>query len=141
MSNYVTSNLLKGEQVIQKGMISPLAMISDITLGCILLPFLIGPLFWIRAIIILTTTELTITNKRIVAKTGLIRRVSIELPLLKVESIQIHQGIFGRLLGYGNILISGTGTTQTDIPCINNPMQFRTRSMQVLDWAEHQRKG
>ena len=66
------------------------------------------------------------TNQRVIAKVGLIRRNTVELRIDKVESLGIHQGILGRIFNYGSIVIKGTGGTNTPIPNIKAPMQFRS---------------
>ncbi len=55
------------------------------------------------------STELAVTNKRIITKSGLIQRNTTEMFLEKVESIQVDQGILGRIFDFGSITISGTG--------------------------------
>lgn len=61
-------------------------------LGLLLLSFYgLGLLLWISAAITYYTTELAITNKRVVAKFGLIRRNTVEMNISKVESVQVDQ--------------------------------------------------
>ena len=55
------------------------------------------------------TTEIDVTNRRIVYKCGLIKRHTVEMNMDKVESVDVDQSIFGRLLNYGDITIRGTG--------------------------------
>ena len=85
-------------------------------------------------------TEIAITNKRIIAKFGLISRQTIEINLHKVESTQVHQGVFGRLLNYGSIVISGAGNPQASIPYIENPLEFRRQCMAMLDGLDAAQK-
>ena len=59
------------------------------------------------AFVIYKTTEIAITNKRIIAKFGFISRRTIEINLQKIESIQVDQNVLGRLLDYGTIVIAG----------------------------------
>jgi len=73
----------------------------------------------------ISTTELALTNKRVIAKFGFIRRTTVELRLDKVESIGVNQGIMGRLMGCGNIIVKGTGGTGTPIPSIKKPLDLR----------------
>jgi hypothetical protein len=63
----------------------------------------------LRLMIIHSTHEFILTNKRIVIKTGLLSRHTFEVLLTKVEAIGVSQSLFGRILGYGDILITGTG--------------------------------
>jgi len=54
------------------------------------------------------TTEIAVTNRRIIVKRGLIWRQSMEMNLNKVESVYVAQSILGRLLNYGNVDVLGT---------------------------------
>jgi len=82
-------------------------------------------IFAIEWIIYCFSTELVITNKRVIAKFGFIGRTTIELDLRKIESVQIQQRIAGRILGFGDIVLSCSGIQQAPIPCILNPLRFR----------------
>jgi len=62
----------------------------------------------ITSLINYSNSELGITNKRVIVKMGFIRRNSLGVLLSKVEGIQVNQGILGRILGYGSIIVSGT---------------------------------
>ena len=94
--------------------------------------FLLGPLFFLGAIIQLIkiliyifATEIVKTNKRIILKTGLIMRDTIEIPLSQIESVNVTQSVFGRIFGYGTISIIGTGGTNQNIKDIANIVKFR----------------
>ncbi|MDR9944480.1 PH domain-containing protein [Enterobacter hormaechei subsp. xiangfangensis] len=71
------------------------------------------------------STELALTNQRVIAKVGLIRRNTVELRIEKVESLGINQGILGRIFNNGSIVIKCTGGTNTQIPKNKQPMQYR----------------
>jgi hypothetical protein len=81
------------------------------------------------------TTELAFTNKRVIAKFGLISRKTIELNISKVESMQVNQGILGRIFNYGTLVISGVGNPQAPILGISDPMSFRRAFMESQDSA------
>ena len=126
MGSYVEGALTKGEQVVHQGKVSIWSLAALLLLGLIFLAFYgLGLLFWIAAAIRYFTTELAITNKRVIAKFGLISRSTIEINLQKIESIQINQGILGRIFNFGSIVVSGAGNPQAPIPGISNPLQFR----------------
>ena len=55
------------------------------------------------------TTEIDVTNRRVVYKRGFIKRHTVEMNMDKVESVDVDQSIMGRLLNYGDITIHGTG--------------------------------
>jgi len=126
MASYVESALTKGEQVVYQGKVSIWSLAPLLLLGLILLSFYgLGLLFLAAAAIRYFTTELAITNKRVIAKFGLISRSTIEINLQKIESIQVNQGILGRIFNFGSVVVSGAGNPQAPIPGISSPLQFR----------------
>lgn len=126
MGSYVEGSLTKGEQVVYQGQVSIWSLAPLIFLGVVFLAaWGLGFLFLIAAAIRYFTTELVITNKRVIAKFGLIRRSTIEINLQKIESIQVNQGILGRIFNFGYIVVSGAGNPQAPIPGISSPLQFR----------------
>jgi len=142
MGSYIDSNLTTNERVIKEAKVSwwsqlpfflaggfflLMAMGSSVTPnsdggGLILF---IAVLFIVFAIIRVISTELALTNKRVIAKTGFIRRDTVELRLEKVEGFVVNQSIIGRLFNYGSVIVSGTGGIKTPIPFIYNPTEFR----------------
>lgn len=124
--SYVKNVLTNDETIIYQGKVSLWSLFPAIMLGLFLLPFNgIGLLFWIWAGLIYATTEAVITNKRVVAKYGIISRHTVELNMKRIESIQVQQGILGRICGFGTIVVSGAGNPQGSIPYISNPLKFR----------------
>ncbi len=87
----------------------------------------------IMSLIKYLTSEFGITNKRILIKIGFIRRSVFELLLTKVEGIQVHQGILGRLLGYGSIIVGGTGSSKEPFHTISAPLEFRKNVQEQID--------
>jgi uncharacterized membrane protein YdbT with pleckstrin-like domain len=71
------------------------------------------------------STEFAITDKRVIARLGLLQRRSLETLLSKIEAIEVEQDLTGRLLGYGTLVIVGTGGTRESIPRIPAPLEFR----------------
>ena len=82
---------------------------------------------WLRAFIRRATTELAITDHRIIYKTGLLSRHTLEMNRSKVESVDVDQSILGRLLNYGTIVVRGTGGSLEPIRDIADPLTFRSR--------------
>ncbi|MFV0626699.1 MAG: PH domain-containing protein [Alphaproteobacteria bacterium] len=74
---------------------------------------------------IVAVIEMALTNKRVIRRTGVIWVRSEELLLSKVESVEISQSILGRILGYGNILFSGTGTSKVNLKNVRNPVEVK----------------
>ena len=71
------------------------------------------------------TTETDVTNKRVVHKTGFIKRRTFEIALDKIESVDVNQSILGRILDYGDVTILGVGEGKETIATIAAPLSFR----------------
>lgn len=134
MGSYVQSALTNGEQIAYEGKVSLWSLAPLFIIGLLLLPFWgIGLLFWISAAIKYFTTELAITNKRVIAKFGLISRTTIEINIQKIESIQVNQGILGRIFNFGSIVVAGAGNPQAPVPGISNPLRFRREFIETQE--------
>lgn len=136
MASYIEGALIKDEKITYTGNISLWSLAPLIFLGLLFVGlFGLGLIFWLVAFIRYKTTELAVTNKRVIAKFGFISRKTIELNINKVESIQVDQGILGRIFNYGSLVISGAGNPQAPIPGISDPMNFRRVFMETQDQA------
>jgi uncharacterized membrane protein YdbT with pleckstrin-like domain len=71
------------------------------------------------------TTETDVTDRRVVHKTGFIKRRTFEMALDKIESVDVNQSILGRLLNYGDVTILGVGEGKETISAIASPLAFR----------------
>ena len=135
---YVTLVLGESEKVETSAKISLFAFIPHCFTALVLLIYGVNAYFYggrfifaallviLNAVLVYFSTELAVTNRKVIAKFGFIRRDAIELRLEKVESIAVVQGILGRLLNYGTIKVNGAGTTAR-IPCISNPFEFKKK--------------
>ncbi len=121
MGQYVNSNLTSGENVVYEAKYHWILFVSIksiLTIG-------------ILPLIDYFTSEFAITNKRIIIKVGLIRRRTIEMNIPKVESVNVDQGIIGRILNYGSITIVGTGGSKETFYRISKPLDFRKAYQQL----------
>jgi uncharacterized membrane protein YdbT with pleckstrin-like domain len=91
------------------------------SLFCLLIAAILGAVGVFRR----NATEMAVTNKRIIAKTGLADRRTIELLLSRVESIAVEEPPIGRILGYGTVIVRGIGGTPESFERIQNPLKFR----------------
>jgi uncharacterized membrane protein YdbT with pleckstrin-like domain len=71
------------------------------------------------------TTEIVVTNRRIIFVRGFIQRHTTEMALLRVESVLVDQSIFGRLLGFGSVHCRGTGEGMEHLHRVANPVALR----------------
>jgi len=149
--SYVEQNLMPGENILYQAklhwamFINPLISLIIGIVILLLAPilddsalvtmfYILGGLFCLSAVLSelgaitsFFTTEFALTDRRIIAKSGLVRRHSLELLLSKVESVGVSQGIWGRILNFGTITITGTGGTKEPFKNIANPMELRKR--------------
>ena len=72
-------------------------------------------------------SEYAITNKKVISKLGLIRRDIEEMNLQSIESVNLKQSITGRILNYGNIVISGRGSSQVSFEQVDSPVEVRKK--------------
>ena len=79
------------------------------------------------------SVEMGVTNKRVITKSGILSRKTLELLLTKIESIKVEEGLFGRMFGYGTVIVRGTGGTPEPFPCIAQPMEFRRQVQQQIE--------
>ena len=91
--------------------------------GAVLL--FLGAATVIYAVMKRNATEMAVTDRRILIKTGFLSHRTVELLLVRVESIVINEPFFGRILGYGTVIIRGTGGTPEAFDCIARPKEFR----------------
>ena len=123
MGSYVNDHLIKNEQVVYE---TQYHWTLFLTLPSILTLTIAA---WIKQ----SSDEFVITNKRLVIKTGFISRKTVELNLNKVESIQVEQSVWGRMFGFGTIIVHGTGETTEVFTRIDDPLEFRRKFQEQYD--------
>ena len=90
----------------------------------------------IAAYVSYASAEFGLTDRRVLAKTGWLHRRSSEVLLSKIESIVVDQGMVGRLLGYGTVVIIGTGGSREAPSGIEDPLEFRRHVQAQLASAQ-----
>jgi len=86
---------------------------------------LVAAIFFGIGVMRRSATEMAVTNKRVIVKSGLANRRTIELLLSRIESIAVEEPALGRLLGFGTVIVRGTGGTPEVFPQIARPLEFR----------------
>ena len=145
--SYIENNLMNGESVVYRTNLHWIVFLWPIIWFVVAIIFFsggddaaaVGSLFIVLAILTgidsfinFKTSEFGITNKRVIVKVGFIRRNSIEVLLNKIEGIQVNQGILGRILGFGSIIVSGTGGTKDPFHKIDSPLEFRKKAQEQI---------
>jgi len=98
--------------------------------------FAVALIFVVRGVLVRNATEMTVTNKRVFVKVGLAARRTIELLLSRVESIGVEESVLGRMLGYGTVIVHGTGGTPEVFNRIAHPLEFRTQVQQQIEKSQ-----
>jgi len=131
--SYIDDSLVEGEVLVHRAHISWWSQFWLVFLGIVTLVVAVGLVFIIWAWIRVRSTELAITNRRIIAKFGFVKRHTVEINLEKVEALKVEQGVWGRILNYGTIFISGSGSSVAPIPNIADPLVFRRKFMEATN--------
>ncbi len=145
--SYVDSILQPNEQVLATGKMHWIIYVQGLALLVLALAVLFIPLpedmrflvqfaaaaigllalaLLFRAWVEQVTTEIAVTNFRVIQKRGLIRRVTGEMNMDKVESVLVDQTIMGRILNYGTIAVRGTGSGIEGLQHIARPLSLRS---------------
>jgi uncharacterized membrane protein YdbT with pleckstrin-like domain len=131
--SYIDDSLIRDERLLHRARLSWWSQVGLLFLGVVLLIVAVGLVFFALAWINMRSTEIAITNRRIIAKFGFIRRSTVEINLEKVEALRVEQSFMGRILNYGTIFLSGAGTSVAPIKDIADPLVFRRKFMEATN--------
>ena len=131
--SYIDDSLIEGERIIHRARVSWWSQFGLVLLGIVTLVIVVGLVFLVMAWIKVRSTEIAITNRRVIAKFGFVKRDTIEINLEKVEALRVDQGVMGRILNYGTLYITGTGSSVEPIPNIADPLVFRRKFMEATN--------
>ncbi|HKQ25589.1 MAG TPA: PH domain-containing protein [Burkholderiales bacterium] len=125
---YIEESLSAGEQIIgffRLHWVSKSWMVLWIVLG---IPTLgITLIFALYEFLKLRSIEQGVTNKRVIYKRGIISRNSEEMKLNSIETVEIHQGIFGRIFGFGDVTVTGRGLSNVVFQTVDDPMAVKRK--------------
>lgn len=85
----------------------------------------VGLLAFLAASIRRRSTEIVVTDRRVIFKRGILSRHTVEMNVSKIETVDVEQGFGARLLGYGTVLIRGTGSGIEPLRRVGNPLAIR----------------
>jgi len=160
-SMYIYKNLMPGEKLICRANIHwarhllPAIVIvigfviaivgfmgsSEVPLAIGLLSLVLTVAFGVLLFLVGFSFEFGVTNRRVFWIHGLIRKDWKEILLTKVESIQVHETLLGRSLGYTHMSLSGTGGSKIQFAFIPNHSRFRKRTEEQIGIAQGSRLG
>ena len=137
MPSYIEQSLSTGEQVEGLFKFHWFAWVPMVI--WIILGFVTFGLTWLIAIyefLRLKFTERGVTNKRVILKNGIISRKTQEIKLKSIETVEINQGIFGRIFGFGSIKVTGRGISGFAFKGIDDPMLVKRQIESVSNPVE-----
>ena len=102
-----------------------------------LLCLLVGGALFLVGLLRRRATEMAVTSKRVIVKTGIAGRRTVEILLSRIESVAVDEPALGRLLGYGTVIVRGTGGTPEMFEKIYHPLEFREQvQRQIAGWTK-----
>lgn len=134
---YIQQTLAKDETLLAIGKISKWSLFhiycSAVIFGVSIICLPISGLLLLYAYLKIRSTEMGVTSKRVVYKSGVVMRNTAEIRLSKVESVSVRQGFLGRIFGYGDVVIAGTGGNGAVMKGVADPLVFRAAVDDAVD--------
>lgn len=132
--SYIERVLNENEQILYRARIHPIFLLGYLSMMVIFI--VIGVLYTLFAfagipLLLLAahpywTTQIAVTNRRMIYKQGLLARDIQEILLNKIEGINIEQTILGRIFNYGAVRVRGVGIGEIDLPKdLDAPLEFK----------------
>jgi uncharacterized membrane protein YdbT with pleckstrin-like domain len=149
--SYIDGNLLAGEKVVYRTRLHWLLFMTPVLFTAFVLlpvawllakgtwshfawiPIALGLLILLATFIKRQSSDFAVTNKRVMMKVGVFNTRSVELVLNKIEAIAVNQSFMGRIFGYGDIVVTGSGGTKEAFSHIQGPLAFRRAVQSVTD--------
>ncbi len=151
--SYIEQNLVPDEMVLYKARLHWIVLVRPLIVGAIIgtmgLAFIVGGyeasgkdrsyggMIFLGSLLVVgaavsigvglirkNSTEVAVSNRRVLIKTGFISRKTTEVILSKVESVGVDESTFGRMFGYGDVMVRGTGGTTESFSRIANPEEL-----------------
>ena len=118
---YIEESLSEGEQIVRVFKQHWVTRIWLVIWILLIVTIPIAVYEWLR----LRTIEHGVTNKRVIFKRGIVSRHTEEMKLGSIETVEIDQGVWGRLLGFGDVKVTGRGISDVVFRTIDDPMEVK----------------
>lgn len=120
------------DKTLAEGRVSGAWLACRCVIDFIAICILIGFWWYVRDFIIYRTTKLTLTDKHIIGKVGLVNTEELDSPISKITGVKVEQGLFGKIFNYGTIVVT-TASNAFRFAAITNPNQFKSTLSSKLD--------
>src|SRR5580765_325910 len=137
--SYLEESLAPGETIVARFELHWTAK-GRLILGIILIPLVVGIFIAIYEWLRLRAIELGVTTHRVVRKTGIISRETDEIRLSAIETVDLHQSTWGRLLGFGDVRVTGRGESAMLLSRVADPVGVK-RSIESAYSTNIERAG
>lgn len=122
---YLERSLAPGEEIVCEGRWPMIYWVMAWAALLLLGIFVVGVLIFARAAIHMSVTQFGVTSQRVVIKHGWLNVRTQEIATMSVEGVSVVQSFWGKLFGYGRIMVTGTGEAHLVFPPMANPVAFR----------------
>lgn len=122
--SYLDESLAPGETIVARFHLHWMAK-GRLILGVVLIPVIIGIFLTIYEWLRLRGIELGVTTQRVVSKTGIVGRETEEVRLTAIETVDLSQSAWGRLLGYGDVRVTGRGESSLVFNRVADPVAVK----------------
>ncbi|MCQ2290008.1 MAG: PH domain-containing protein [Muribaculaceae bacterium] len=86
---------------------------------------IIGAGFMVWGYFIRSKTTFAVTTHRFIQKDGILSIKMTEIPLFKIETVNLYQGVLQRIFNTGSIELVGSGGTNHKVDYIQEPFDVR----------------
>ena len=119
--SYLDESLAPGERIVARFALHWTAK-GRLIIGIVLIPVVIGIFITVYEWLRLRGIELAVTTQRVVYKTGIVGRDTEEIRLSALETVDLQQTVWGRMLGYGNVRVTGRGESSLVFTHVADPV-------------------
>ena len=119
--SYLQESLAPGEVIIARFHLHWTAK-GRLILWIVLIPLIVGIFGTIYEVLRLRSIELGVTNRRVIHKTGIVGRETEEVRLSAIETVDLHQTGWGRMLGFGDVRVTGRGESTLMLTRVADPV-------------------
>lgn len=148
--SYIEKSLMAGEHVVYEAEVHPVVYRMPLLLAFIAIVQFVIPtegtqltmqiVFCIILLLVAGVMAIkahggkrfVLTNKRLIAKKGILRHESLDLMLRRCEGVQLSQGLLGRMMNYGTVVVT-TGEAMNLFQHIKDPITFSTQINQQVE--------
>ena len=127
--SYVAQNLRPGERIVIEARVTPWVVVGSLVWSWFLL-FIPSLFILLRQM----RTELGVTNKRVIVKSGILSATTVETALDKVQNVTFRQPLLGKIFNYGTVVIQTAASFGREgLIGISHPARVRDAILEQME--------